>query len=133
MSSKFHIAMFCSVQAYSERKLFYTEMFGAEPSEGLINDGAVGREYQGSVWNQSNGCHFALLKNPDLKDVDEKIAHMGLIFNDSDEFNTEIQKRGIGTEGVKSYPEGHKQVFIEGRGTFEWEFLYIHIDEKNKR
>lgn len=124
MGAKFHIAMFCSDSAYAARKLFYTTMFKAEPEECTINDGAEGREYEGSIWDGNNGYHFALLKSSALTGVDEKLAHIGFIFDSSAEFDAEILKRGINAKSIKIYPEGHKQVFIEDKNIFEWEFLY---------
>lgn len=132
MSSKFHIAMFCSVSAYAARKSFYSAMFGVEGNECTINDGTDGREYEGSIWDRNDGYHFALLKSQDLKEQDEKLAHIGFMFDSIVEFNTEIQKRGIKTERIKEYTEGHKQVFIDDNAGFEWEFLYVASGTTNK-
>jgi catechol 2,3-dioxygenase-like lactoylglutathione lyase family enzyme len=121
MGTKFHVAMFCSDAAYAARKAFYTAVFGVEPWEGGINDGAADHRYWGSKWDR-DGYLFALLRNSALAGSEEKLAHIGFMFDSGAEFDAEIHKRGIDTQGMRVYPEGQRQVFVQDENGVVWEF-----------
>lgn len=121
MGDKFHIALFCSKAAYEARKLFYTEVFGAEPQEGWLNEGKAKRQFWGSCWDR-HGLLFALLLDENLSKAEEKLAHIGFFFDKSEDFDAAIKKRGIDPQSVKPDEHGNKQEFLEDGDGVEWEF-----------
>lgn len=114
--------MFCSDAAYAERRAFFTAIFGTPVYEGSINEGDGGHEYKGTKWDRDDGYLFALLKNSDLTDSNERLAHIGFMFDNNAEFDAEIHKRAIDEKQIKVYPNGWRQVFIRDENGVEWEF-----------
>lgn len=124
VGKKFHVAMYCSEEAFAERREFYSAIFGAASSEGPINEGSGGHSFEGCMWKKQDGLIFALLRKPDLSGHSEQLAHVGFIFDNEAEFDAEIQRRGINPRRVSVLSEGQKQVFecLEIGTGVEWEF-----------
>ncbi len=132
MSAKFHIALFCSDAIYDTRKLFYTKVFRAPPSqEDTINEGEAGHEYWGSCWDCANGIIFALLKDPSLTGDEERLAHVGFFFDSRPEFDDEIKKRDVDTRFMKTYEGGIKQAFKKDKNGIEWELTFQPLSSGN--
>ncbi len=126
MGKKFHVAMFCSEAAYAGRRAFYSAIFGAPSSDGEFNEGETSRSYIGCKWDREDGLLFVLLKNPDLTGPVEQLGHVGVMFYDSAEFDSEVQRRGISADKITVYPIGHKQTFVraENGAEIEWELSF---------
>lgn len=122
MGKRFHVAMFCSVAAFDERRAFYSSTFGAPSYDGGINEGAESHTYAGSIWNRQDGVVFALLVNQSLTGPFEQLAHVGYIFDNEGEYDAEIQRREIDPGKIKMLREGQKQVFATDASGVEWEF-----------
>jgi catechol 2,3-dioxygenase-like lactoylglutathione lyase family enzyme len=130
MGKSFHIAMFCSEEAFNERQTFYSDTFGAPNYEGTINEGSDGRSYTACIWNKPDGLLFALLRNPDLAGSNEQLAHLGFIFDNRAEFEAEIQRRNIDSEMVATLAQGQRQIFVQDESVpgVEWEISCSTID-----
>jgi len=126
MSKKFHVAMFCSEAAYAERRAFYAATFGAPSPDGEFNEGETSRSYIGCKWDREDGLLFVLLKSPELTGPVEQLGHVGFMFYDNAEFDSEVQRRGISGEKITVYPAGHKQTFAraENGAEIEWELCF---------
>jgi hypothetical protein len=123
MPQKFHVAMYCSPEAFKATRDFYTGIFGDAP-EGPINEGSTGHSYHGVVWDNGKNFVFALLVNREISGPHEYLAHVGFIFDDSTEYNSEINRRAIDVARVQTLSGGQRQVFISRSLTsqVEWEF-----------
>lgn len=126
MAGKFHVAMFCSEAAYSERRAFYAAIFGTPSPDGEFNETEALRSYHGCEWDRGDGLLFVLLKNPDQTGPVEQLAHVGFMFYDRAEFDSEVKIRGISADKIADLSGGHKQTFIpaENASSIEWEFAY---------
>jgi catechol 2,3-dioxygenase-like lactoylglutathione lyase family enzyme len=113
--------MFCSEASYVARRGFYSGIFGKPASEGEINEGSGNRKYWGSTWHCQSGLLFALLKNSDLGDSEEVLAHIGFMFDSATEFDVEIQRRDIDKQLIKTYRDGQRQIFVRDKNGVELE------------
>ncbi len=128
MTKRFHVAVFCSSDAYRERHAFYAGMFGPTELNASINDGSEGHRYTGSVWT-TDSFWFGLLINPDLTGSVEVLAHVGVIFDKIADFRIELQRRSADLNRVKVLEGGQSQIFVQdvGNPSVEWEFACTEI------